>query len=223
DDRHECRAHVPEKDKTDEGDDDAFLDQLLPRLRDRAVDQIASIIGRHDSHTGRQRRLDAVDLAFDAIDYVERVFTVAHHHNSTDDFAFTVKIGDFASQGATEMNLTDIFDVNGRAGLDFEDDILDVGDAFEITATTYEIFCGCDLKRLSAHVAIARFHTRDDLAQWNVVCEQRVGIEIDLVFLYETPNRGDFRDAFHGFERVTQIPVLNRAQLRQVELPGIVN
>ena len=33
----------------------------------------------------------------------------------------------------------------------------------------------------------------------------------------------DLRHAFHGFERVTQIPVLNRAHLRQVELPGIVN
>ena len=90
------------------------------------------------------------------------------------------------------MDTADILHVNGSAVFHLQDHVFDVRDAFEITTTANEIF-GCrDFECLSAYVAVARFHTRDDLAQWNVVCEQRVGIEIDLVFLYETPNRGDF-------------------------------
>src|SRR6266480_2322387 len=121
------------------------------------------------------------------------------------------------------MNLADILYVNRRAVFNFEDDVLDIGDTFEIAAATHEILRGRDLKGFAAHVAIARFHTCDDFTQRDAVREQRVRIEIDLVFLYETPNRRDFGNAFHGFECVTQIPVLNRSQLRQIELSGVIN
>ena len=121
------------------------------------------------------------------------------------------------------MNVADVFHINRRAVFDFEHDVFDVGDTFEITAAAHEIFRGRDLESFSAHVAVARFHARHDIAQRNAVGEQRVWIEIDLVFLHETAYRRDFGDAFHRFERVAQVPILNRTQLRQVELVRIVN
>ena len=53
--------------------------------------------------------------------------------------------------------------------------------------------------------------------------EQRVWIEVDLIFLHETTHWRDFGDTFYRFERVTQVPILNRTQLCQVELVRIIN
>src|ERR1700731_514363 len=121
------------------------------------------------------------------------------------------------------MNFADVLDVNRRAVFDFEHDIFDVGDAFEITAAAHKIFRGRDLESFSAYVAVARLHAINDIAQRNAVREKRVWIDIDLVFLDETADRRDFGDAFHGFKRVAQVPILNRTQLRQVELVRIVD
>ena len=107
------------------------------------------------------------------------------------------------------MNLADVLDVNRRAVLDFEHHVLDVCDAFEITAAAYEIFCGRDLESFSAHVAVARLHLLDDITERNAVREQSIWIDVDLIFLYETADGRDFGNAFHRFECVTQIPILN--------------
>ena len=92
DDRDQRGADVPEKYETDQGDDDAFLDQFLAQRCDRTVDQLAAIIGRHDSHPGWQRRFDVVDLAFDAFDHAQRVLAVTHDHNASDNLAFAVEL-----------------------------------------------------------------------------------------------------------------------------------
>jgi len=52
-------------------------------------------------------------------------------------------------------------------------------------------------KDAAADVGIAHLDRVDDIAQRNVVGHERVWIEIDLVLLYETADRRDFRDAFH--------------------------
>src|SRR5205823_12225208 len=63
----------------------------------------------------------------------------------------------------------------------------------------------------------------DDVAERDVICDERVWIEIDLVLLYETADRRDFRDTFHRRKCVTQIPILNGTQLRQVMLAGVID
>src|SRR5437660_208764 len=71
------------------------------------------------------------------------------------------------------MNAADILHVNWRAVFHLQRHVLDVGDAFEITATAYEIFCRCDLKRLSAYVAVTRLYARHEFADRNSVREHR--------------------------------------------------
>lgn len=56
-----------------------------------------------------------------------------------------------------------------------------------------------------------------------VVRDELVGIEIDLVLLYEAADAGDFRHAVDRGECVAQEPVLHATQLGQVAIPGLVD
>src|SRR5260370_2873971 len=117
------------------------------------MDQLTAIVRRHDAHTGWQRRFNIVDLAFDAVDDVEGVLAIPHHYDSTDDFPVAVQLRYSAPERAAEMHLADVLDVNRRAVFDFEHDVLDVLDAFEITTAAHEIFRRRNLDSFSAHVA----------------------------------------------------------------------
>src|SRR5881394_3690239 len=77
------------------------------------------------------------------------------------------------------------------------------------TAATYKIFRGRDLESLATYIGVACFDRADDVAERDVVGDERVWIEIDLVLLYEAADRRDFRDPFHRRERIAQIPILN--------------
>src|SRR5205807_4876669 len=122
------------------------------------MDQFTAIIGRHDPDAIRQRRFDIVDLPFDAVDNLERVLSITHYYDSADDFALTIQLSHAASQRAAKMDLTDVLYVHRRAVFNLEYDVLDVGDAFEITAAAHEIFRGRDFEGFSTHVAVARLH-----------------------------------------------------------------
>ena len=61
------------------------------------------------------------------------------------------------------MNFADVSHINWRAVVDLKHNILDIGNAFEIAAATNEIFRRRNFESFAAHVAVARFHARDDL------------------------------------------------------------
>src|SRR5213078_1730666 len=223
DDRHQRGAHVPEKNNANERDHDAFFNQLFAQRRDSATDQLAAVVSWHDAHTGWQRRFDLVDFLLDTIDHVERVLAVTHHNDPANRLAFAVQFRDSAPDIAAKMHGAHVLHVNRCAFIDFQHNVFDIGDAFDVAAATHEIFRGRDLESLAAYVGVARFDRADDVAERDVVGDERVWIEIDLVLLHEATNRGDFRDAFHRLERVTKVPVLNRTQRRQIMFSAIVN
>ncbi len=174
-------------------------------------------------HALRQRRFDFLDFLFDTIDDVERVLAVTHHHDAADGLAFAVQLRDAAPDVAAEMHGADVLHVNRRAVLHFQDNVFDVLDAFDVAAAADEIF-GCrDLESLAADIGVAHFDRVDDVAERDVVGDERVWIEIDLVLLYETADGRDFRNAFHRRERVAQIPILNRTQLGEIMFAAVVN
>src|SRR6266571_4536067 len=214
---------MPEKNDTDQRDDDAFFDQLLAQRGDGALDQIAAIVSRHDAHAFRQRAFDLLDFLFYPVDHVEGVLAVAHDHDATDSFAASVQFSDTAPNVAAKMHGGDVLQINRRPVLDLEDNVLDVLDFFNVAAPAHVILRGRDLENFSADIGVAHFDGVDHLAERNVVSNERVWIEIDLVLLYESADWRDFRNAFHGRERVTEIPILNRAQLREIVFAAVIN
>src|SRR6266576_4366903 len=149
---------MPEEDDAHERHNDALFDQLLPQRGDGALDQIAAIISRHDAHARRQGGFDFFDFLFDTIDDVERVLAVTHHHDPANGLAFAVQFRDPAPDIAAEMHGADVLHINRRAFIDFQHNVFNVGNAFDVTAATDEIFRGRDLESLPTYVGVARFN-----------------------------------------------------------------
>src|SRR5581483_10260674 len=170
-----------------------------------------------------QRGFDLFDFLFDGIDDGQRVLAVTHHDDAANDFAASVELGHPAPDIAAEMDGRYIFQIDWRAILDFEHDVLDVLDLFDVAAATDVILGGGDLECFAAHIGIAHLDRVDDVAERDVVSDQRVGIEIDLVLLHESADRRDFRHAFDCGKRVTQVPILNRTELGQIVFARVIN
>ena len=60
------------------------------------VDQPGAVVRRNDLHARRQRRANLRQLLLHAVDDIQRVHAVAHHHDAADGFAFALPIGDAA-------------------------------------------------------------------------------------------------------------------------------
>src|SRR5947208_13630797 len=99
---------MPEKNDTDQSDDNAFFDQFLAQCGDGAANQVAAIVNRHDAHTGWQRRLNLFNFLFDGVDDVERVLAVTHHDDAANDFAAPVELGNAAPDVDAEVNVSNI-------------------------------------------------------------------------------------------------------------------
>jgi hypothetical protein len=95
---------VPEKHEADEGDNDAFLNELFAQGGDGAMDKLAAVVGRDEFDSFRQRRFDFLQLFLDAVDDVQRIFAVAHHNNAPDHFTRAIQLSHAPAQVRAEMN-----------------------------------------------------------------------------------------------------------------------
>src|SRR5438094_7653187 len=121
------------------------------------------------------------------------------------------------------MHSGDVLQINRRAALDFEDNVFNVLDLFDVAAAADEILRRRDLKDAATDIGVAHLDRTDDVTQRNVVGDQRVWVEIDLILFYKTADGRDFRDTFHRGKRVTEIPILDRAQLGEVMLSAVID
>src|SRR5437868_9527075 len=121
------------------------------------------------------------------------------------------------------MHGADIPDVNRRAVLHLQHDVLNVADTLDVAAATDVILRAPYFERLPAHVVVAGADATHDIAQRNAMRGQRVRIEINLIFLYESADGRDFGDTLHRFQRITQVPILKGAQFREIMFAAVVD
>ena len=174
-------------------------------------------------HTFRERRLDFLQFLLDAVDDAERVLAVTRHDAAADDFAFAIEFGDASPDVGAKMNGADVLHIDRRALLRFKRDVLDVLDTLNVAAPPHVKLGGADLEDFSAHVAVGHADFVHDFADGDAVGGELVRIEVHLILLHEAADGRYFRNPFHGFERETQVPVLEGAQLGEVVLPRLVH
>src|SRR5262249_36646155 len=101
--------------------------------------------------------------------------------------------------------------------------VLDIRHGPDVAASPYDVFLAGHLKASGAHFVIAVADGVGDLRQWNLVGQQAVRIDVDLILLHETADRGNFRHALNARKPIAQIPVVERPQLLKTVLPGLVD
>src|SRR5438874_9171698 len=129
------------------------------------MDQFAAIVSGHNPHAFWQGWFDFLDLAFDAFDNSERVLAITHDHNPADGLAASVQLDHPAPDVAAKMDRANVLDVNRRAFVHFQHDVLDVSDRSDVAASA-DVVLGCgDFERLSADIAVAQPDRVNDIAR----------------------------------------------------------
>ena len=69
---------------------------------------------------------ELLELGLHAVDDVERVLALAHHHDAADHVALAVEVGDAAAHLRPERHRGHVLHRDGRAALGLEDELLEV-------------------------------------------------------------------------------------------------
>ena len=101
-----------------------FDQRPLQRMR-RPLDELRTIVERHDPHSRRKARLQRTDLLFDSIDHVESVYTVACNYDSTDRL-LAVLIQGARTECVSQFHIRNISHIERRTIRRANDDVLDI-------------------------------------------------------------------------------------------------
>ncbi|MDR8993814.1 hypothetical protein FEP57_05930 [Burkholderia multivorans] len=220
----ERAAQVKQEHRTDEPNDDELLDELVLQVVHRAFDELRAVVSRDDFDAGRQRALQVGELRLHRVNGLQRIFSRAHHDDAAGDFALTVQLRDAATHLGADLDACDVAQQHRRARV--------VGAQYDIP----EVVERAQIARRAHHVL--RFGQLDDRAAGCLVClAERIGhrglrdavsaqlvrVEHDLVLAHHAADAGDLGDVRHCFQLELQEPVVQRAQLSEVVLSGLVD
>ncbi len=223
-DRHDCRRDVPEKQQDHETHDHECSDQFVLQRGNRILDQLRAVVGRDDFDARRQGLPDVFDLLLDALDHLEGVLAVTHHHDAADRVPLSVEVGQPATDLRAYYDASEILDQDRDAILvRTDDDAFDVSDRACIAASAHHVLGPAHLDQAPADVVVALPDGVDHLLDRHAVGEHRGRFEVDLVLLLEAADRRHLGHARHALQPVSQAPVLEAAQLPQVVLSAPVD
>ena len=187
---------------------------MLERV-DGAVDQIAAVIERPDRHPGRQARRDLAELHLDPLDDRLGILAAAHHHRAAYRF-LAVEIQRATAEIGAELDRRQIPQIDRDPILRLHRDqfqILRGGD--QPHAAQHE-FRAVFLDGLAADIEVGILHRGEHLHQRDVGGTHLGGRQLDLILFDKAADAGDLGDALHAGEFITDLPILQRAELRQV-------
>src|SRR5262249_35265043 len=154
-----------------------------------------------------------LELGLDAFDDLQRILSLAHHHDAADDFAFAIEIGNTAAHIGSERHTADIADADRHAvGAGHEGELFQVVCRLGIAAPTHHVFAASEFHQSSADVVVPGAHGGDDLGDGNSIRSQPVRIDVDLVLPHKTAERRYFGHSGDGLEVIAQVPILRTAQ-----------
>lgn len=143
---------------------------------------------------------------------MQRVFASPHNDDAAHGVAIAVKVSDATADFRPQRDGTEILHKDGRSlFVRPNDDFFDVANALNITSSTDHVFRPGEFYQSAAHVIIAVSNRLDYRGDRNVEGQQFCGVNVDLILLLKTADRGHFGHAGHGLKLIAEIPVLERS------------
>ena len=204
-----------------------FLGQRLLERVDGLLDDGRAVVEGHDADLRDACRPARVlagspasscgDLVLDPAHHLPRVLAVAHEHHAADglDAALVERA---APEVRPQLHRRDVPDPKRRAAFLPDDDPSPCPRRVLMNPTprmknSTPLF-STTLAPTSMLLLRTASYTSMSVTRWARILS---GCDVDLVLLDETADAGDFAHAFHRLELVADVPVLDGAQLGQIE------
>jgi len=208
---------MPEEQDVGQRDEDHFLDEGALQRVDRAVDQVAPVVGRRHRHPRGQPRRKLRELFLHPADHLLCVLAVPHDDDSTDDLALPVLLQQPAPARPAHLHHAEVLHIDRRPGnRGRHDDVLHVLPAPKVPAASDLVLHRVAFDHVAADLPVGAGDGCGHGPDGDAVREQLHRVEVDLVLPLEAADRRHLGDSRHRLERVPQVPVLDRPQLAQV-------
>jgi hypothetical protein len=149
--------------------------------------------------------LDLGDLGLDAADDVERVLAGAHDNDAPDDLATTVELDEATPDVSADGHVGDISDPDRRsARIRRDDSELEILDARHVAAPSQRVLVLRHLDHPPTDLRVRAAHGRRDLTHGDVAGLRALGIDLDLVLLFESADARDFGNAGHALQPIAK-------------------
>src|SRR5438874_601671 len=221
--RDQRRAEMKQKHDDDQRNNNRFLDQAMYQRVYLFADQCPAVIARNDFDSRRQRSFDFSQLLLDAIDHVEGVQPIPHNDNAAHGLAFAIPLCDTFPHVWAEGNRAQILDEYGRPVLRHNRHVRQIIERLEIAEPANHVSRAAQFEYSSTDFVRARLHAVDDGRQRNAICQQLVGIDIDLVLAHEPTDARHFGHTGNGRQLVAQVPILNASKIGKALLMAVID
>ena len=216
-DDHQGRTEVDQEDDADQGDDEAFYQQLVTQIVDGPFDQARAVVGRDDLHALRQTRLERLQLLLDVPDHLQGVLAVPHDDDAADDLPLAVPFRQSPPKFRSCRDPGDLVKEDGRPESVYaQGHVLQVLHGLDVAQPADHVLGLRHFHDPAAHVVVAPLDRRLDPVERYVVDQQLVGVDLHLVLLDEPADAGDLGHPDDRGEFVPEEPVLDAPQFRQV-------
>ena len=102
-------------------------------------------------------------------------------------------------------------------------DHFDVFDRFDIAAPAHHVFRAAEFDGAAADIVVAHADGIHDTLDREAIGRELIGIQVHLILAHESAQTRDLRHAFDGADLIAQVPILKRAQLRQIMLAALIH
>ena len=221
---HQRGSQVQQKKRADERHQRNLDQQGVGKVADGAFDQRAAVVDGHDLHTGRQAGLQFLEALAHPFNGLKRILAVAHHDDPARHLAFAVEFCDPPAHLRSDLDPGDVADPNrGPLCIHADGDLFDVLDGLDVSQPPDHVFGLGHFHEPAADIAVGAHDGLPDGGNGYVVGKQCVGVHDHLVLLDVSADRRHFGDTGYGLQRIAQVPVLNRSQLRKIQLAASVH
>src|SRR5205823_4457983 len=101
--------------------------------------------------------------------------------------------------------------------------VFQILDRFDVAAASHHVLGAAQLDHAAAGLAVAAADRVDHRVDANVVALQAVRVDVDLILFAEPANRRHLGHAGHGIEVITQVPILDRTEISQAVIAGVID
>src|SRR5216684_7018644 len=101
---------MKKEDGADEGNDNEFLDQLVPQMVDSALDEPRAVVGPHDFDARRQPFFEGFKLGLYRNDGLQRVLTRSHHDHATHRLALAAEFRDAPPHFRPDLDVRNVLE-----------------------------------------------------------------------------------------------------------------
>ncbi|KXG11726.1 hypothetical protein LT17_06967 [Pseudomonas aeruginosa] len=200
---------MPEKQRTNQGDYDELLDQLVTEVFYGTIDQLAAIIGGNDLHPRGQALAQFVKLGLDRGDGLASILAAAQDHNAADYLALAVEFGDAATHFRAELDMRNLAKRHRHAAtVQAQGDGAKVIQRLQVTRSAHHELGLGQFQHRTAGFLVGPGNCLSDLLLGDAAAGQLDRIEHHLVLLDHATDGGHLGDIGQGLQFELEEPVL---------------